>query len=81
MIKDDIYLGDLSLIFILHWNIYSVKRGEPERTLGNHKESLKGLQVSSIIFQRVEVPLGEIFQGYPVFCGIPRATLSQGYEF
>jgi hypothetical protein len=36
------YLEDLSLIFILHWNIYLAKRGEPERMLGSHKELLEG---------------------------------------
>jgi hypothetical protein len=56
--KDDIYLGDLSLVFILHWTIYSAKRGEPKRMFGNHKESLKGLRISSRVFQRVEVPSG-----------------------
>jgi hypothetical protein len=68
--KDDIYLGDL------HLNIYSVKRGEPKRMLGSHKESLEGLRVSSRVFQRVELPLGRTFQGYLAFCGISRTTLS-----
>jgi hypothetical protein len=59
--KDDIYLGDLSLVFILHLNIYSVKRGEPKRMLRSHKEPPEGLRVSSRIFQRVKVPLGRTF--------------------
>jgi hypothetical protein len=59
--KDDIYLGNLSLVFILHSNIYLAKRGEPERMLRSHKESPEGLQVSSRVFQRVEVPLGRTF--------------------
>jgi hypothetical protein len=56
--KDDIYLGDLSLVFILHWNIYLAKRGEPKRMLRNHKGSPRGLQLSSMVFQRVKVPSG-----------------------
>jgi hypothetical protein len=28
--------GGRCLVFILHWIIYLVKRGEPERTLGSH---------------------------------------------
>ena len=59
--KDNIYLGDLSLVFILHLNIYSVKRGEPERILRSHKESSEGLWTSFRVFQRVEVPLGRTF--------------------
>jgi hypothetical protein len=43
-VKDDDYFGDLSLVFILHLNIYSEKRGELERMLRSHKESLEGLQ-------------------------------------
>jgi hypothetical protein len=39
--KDDIYLGDLSLVFILHLNIYLAKRGEPERMLRSHKDHQK----------------------------------------
>jgi hypothetical protein len=80
-VKDGDYLGDLNLVFILHWNIYSVKREEPERMLGSHKESLEGLQVSSRVFQRIKVPSRRTFQGYLVFYGIPRTTLSQGCEF
>jgi len=30
----------ICLMFILHWGIYLVKRGEPEGTLGGHIESL-----------------------------------------
>jgi hypothetical protein len=59
--KDDIYLKGLCLIFILQLNIYLAKRGEPQRMLRNHKESLERLQVSSRLFQRVEVPLGRTF--------------------
>jgi hypothetical protein len=29
-------IGGRRLVFILHWIIYSVKRGEPEGTLGSH---------------------------------------------
>jgi hypothetical protein len=29
-------IGGRGLVFILHWIIYSVKRGEPERTLRSH---------------------------------------------
>jgi hypothetical protein len=61
--KDDFYLGDLSLVFILHLNIYSAKRGEPKRMLGSYKESPEGLQVSSRVFQRVEVPSPNTFKG------------------
>jgi hypothetical protein len=39
-VKEDIYLGGLSLVFILHLNIYLAKRGEPERMPRSHKESL-----------------------------------------
>jgi len=59
--KDYIYLGGLCLVFILQLNIYSAKRGEPERMLGNHKESSERLWVSSRIFQRVKVPSGRTF--------------------
>jgi hypothetical protein len=55
--KDDIYLGDLSLIFILHWNIHSAKRGEPERMLRKHRVTERTAG-SSIVFQRVKVPSG-----------------------
>ena len=44
--KTAILFRGKSLVFILHWNIYSVKRGEPERMLENHKESPKGLWAS-----------------------------------
>jgi hypothetical protein len=37
--KDDDHLGGICLVFILHWNIYLAKKGEPERTLGNRIES------------------------------------------
>jgi hypothetical protein len=60
-VKDDIYLGDLSLIFILHLNIYSAKRGEPEGMPGSHKESLERLWVSSRLLQRIKVLSGRTF--------------------
>jgi len=53
-------------------------RREPERMLGSHKESSAGLQVSSRVFQRIDVPSGRTFQGYLVFCGIPGV---RGCEF
>jgi hypothetical protein len=56
-----ILFGSICLVFILHWNIYSVKRGEAERTLGGHIESLAKWQVISRTFQEVEVPLGRTF--------------------
>jgi hypothetical protein len=59
--KDNIYLGGLCLVFILQLNIYLAKRGEPERMLRNHKESLERLWVSSRVFQRVEIPSGRTF--------------------
>jgi len=34
-----ILFGDKCLVFTLNWNIYSVKRGEPERMLESHIES------------------------------------------
>jgi hypothetical protein len=79
--KDDIYLGGICLIFILQLNIYLAKRGEPERKLTNHIESSARLSVNYRTFQRVEVSLGRVFQGYSAFCGIPRATPSQGCGF
>jgi hypothetical protein len=60
-VKDDIYLGGLSLVFILHLNIYLAKRGEPEGMLRSHKELLEGLWISSRVFQRIEVPLRRTF--------------------
>jgi hypothetical protein len=54
-------LRGVRLIFIQSLNNYSVTRGEPERMLGNHKESSTRSWVTSRTFQRVEVPLGRIF--------------------
>ena len=34
--KKMIVFGGGSLIFILHWNIYLVKGGEPKRIVGSH---------------------------------------------
>jgi hypothetical protein len=62
-------------------NMYSVKRGEPERMLRSHKESPEGLRISSRVFQRVKVPSGRTFQGHSAFCGIPKTTLSRGFKF
>jgi hypothetical protein len=53
--------GGKHLIFILHWIIYLVKRGETEGMLGSHIRSPTRWQVNSRVFQEVEVPLGRIF--------------------
>jgi hypothetical protein len=37
--KNVVFIGGKCLVFILHWNIYLAKRGEPERKLGSHIES------------------------------------------
>jgi len=46
-----VLFGDGSLIFILHWNIHSVKGREPERIVGGHIEPLARWQVISKEFQ------------------------------
>jgi len=38
VVKDDLF-GGKHLVLILHWNIYLVKRGKPERMLGSHIRS------------------------------------------
>ena len=78
--KDDDIIQGGSLVFILHWNIYSVKQGEPERTVGSHIESLARWRAISRGFQEVEGSSGTVFQRYLAFCGIPRATPIQVCE-
>jgi hypothetical protein len=56
-----ILFGGIHLVFILHWNIYLAKRGEPERMLGGHIESSAKWRVISRTFQEVEVPSGRTF--------------------
>jgi hypothetical protein len=57
-----IYFRGIHLIFILlQLNIYLVKKGEPERMLGNCFELSEKLYVISRTFQRVKVPLGRVF--------------------
>jgi len=60
--KDDIYLGDLSLIFILHLNIL----GKRESHKSHQKDADKFLGYS-----RGSVPSRRL-PCIPVFCGIPR---------
>ena len=59
-----ISFGGIHLVFILHLNIYSVKREKPERMLGGHIESSAKWQVISRTFQEVEVPLGRTFVSF-----------------
>ena len=80
VVKGNLF-GGRHLVFILHWIIYSVKKGEPERMLGSHIGLPIMLEVNSRTFQEVDVPSGRTFQGYSVFHRIPRATLSQVSEF
>jgi hypothetical protein len=53
--------GGKHLVFILHWIIYSVKKGETEGTLGSHIGSPTRWQINSRVFQEVKVPSGRIF--------------------
>ena len=45
--------GGKHLVFILHWIIYSVKKGEPKRTLGSHIGLPIMWEVNSRTFQEV----------------------------
>jgi hypothetical protein len=73
-VKDFLFWETFASYLYSNWISTLAMRKEPERMPGNNNESSARLQITSRTFLRVEVPLGRVFQGYSVFCGIPRGS-------